>query len=230
MSKQIPLQFEFQSAYSFHAFYPGNNQETYTHLQQLFTHNEHQIFLWGSEGSGKSHLLQATCQSANRANKSSFYLSLNAENLRDTSILDGLENIDLVCFDNIDKIAENDLWEMAFFNFFNRHRDNEKHLILSAPCPPKQIPIKLPDLQTRMGWGLTLKLKALSEEQLLNALIYKADILGFELPTHVGKFLILHYIGNLPSMWILLNKIDQETLATQRKLTLPFVKQIIATH
>lgn len=230
MSEQLPLQFEFQSNQNFSAFYPGSNEEVITHLQQLFINKEQQMFLWGESGTGKSHLLQAVCQEANKLNKTSFYFSLDSKALPVPSLLDGLENIDLVCFDNIEQIIGQAAWELAFFNFFNLHRDNGNQLILSAPCPPKYLAIQLPDLKTRMSWGLTLKLKPLTDERLLNALIYKADVLGFEIPVNVGKFLIRHYASDLPSIWDLLNKIEQATLAEQRKLTIPFLKKIMANQ
>lgn len=229
MPKQLPLQFEFQSTQNFSAFYSGSNEEIVTNLQQIFITQEQQIFLWGAASSGKSHLLQATCQNANDSNKTSFYFSLDAKTLPPPTILDGLDNIDLVCFDNIDQIIENTEWEQAFFNFFNLHRDNNKHLVLSASCPPRYIGLQLPDLKTRMSWGLTLKLNPLSDEQRLHALIYKANVLGFEIPTHVGKFLMTHYTSDLPSIWKLLNRIEIATLAAQRKITIPFLKQIMAS-
>lgn len=225
--EQFPVQFEFQSNQSFSTFYPGNNEEIINHLQQIFISNEQQIFLWGERGTGKTHLLQAMCQEANNFAKTSFYYSLKENDLPDPAMLDGLENFDLVCFDNIEQIAGNTEWELAFFNFFNSHRDENKKLVVSAPCPPKFLAIQLPDLKTRMSWGLTLKLKSLTEEQQLNALIYKANDLGFEIPIKVGRFLIAHYARDLPSIWILLDKIEQATLAAKRKLTIPFLKQIM---
>ena len=228
MPEQLPVQFEFQSNQSFSTFYPGNNEEIVNHLQQIFINNEQQVFLWGECGSGKTHLLQALIQKTNTCNKTSFYYSLDADNLPDPGMLEGLENFDLVCFDNIDQIAGNAGWEQTFFNFYNSHRDANNKLVVTAPCPPKYLAIQLPDLKTRMSWGLTLKLKALSDEQQLNALIYKANDLGFEIPVKVGRFLITHYARDLPSIWILLDKIEQATLAAKRKLTIPFLKQIMA--
>jgi DnaA family protein len=225
--EQFPVQFEFQSTENFDAFYSGINAEVVTHLQRICISHEVQIFLWGEEGSGKSHLLKAACQKANNLKKTAFYFSLEADNLPPPSMLHGLESLDLVCFDNIEQIAGNSDWEKAFFNFFNTHRENNKLLILSASCPPKYLAMQLPDLKTRMSWGLTLKLKPLSNEQRLNALIYKADALGFEISPNVGKFLLLHYASDLPSIWRLLNKMERATLVAQRKLTVPFLKQIM---
>ncbi len=229
MHKQLPLQFEFQSNQSFNTFYPGDNDEIINHLKQLFINKEQLIYLWGTAGTGKTHLIQAVGQTANTQNKSYFSFALN-QTLPPPSLLDGLEQLDLVCFDNIENIAGNIEWEQAFFNFFNVHRDNNKHLLLSAHCPPKFLSIQLPDLKTRMSWGLTLKLKALTEEQQLNALMFKANDLGFKIPLTVGRFLMSHYARDLPSIWQLLDKIEHATLAEKRKITIPFLKQIMSNH
>lgn len=230
MSEQFPVQFEFQSNQHFSTFYPGNNQEPVNHLQKICSSKEQQTFLWGEAGTGKTHLLQATIQEANVNNKTSFYFSFDSKTLPNPSLFDGLENIDIVCLDNIDQIVDNKEWEHAFFNFYNLHRDGNKKLIISASCPPKYLAIQLPDLKTRMSWGVTFKLKALTDEQQLNALIYKAHDLGFNIPINVGQFLMIHYARDLPSVWALLDKIDQATLAAKRKLTIPFLKQIMSTQ
>ena len=229
MPEQFPVQFEFQSNQSFSTFYPGDNAEIITHLRQLFLNKEQLIYLWGNAGTGKTHLIQAACQFANSLDKSCFSFTLN-QVLPSPSLLDGLEQLDLVCFDNIEHIAGNIEWEQAFFNFFNLHRDNNKYLLLSANCPPKFLSIQLPDLKTRMNWGLTLKLKTLTEDQQLKALIFKADDLGFKIPVAVGRFLMAHYARDLPSIWQLLDKIEHATLAEKRKITIPFLKQIMSHH
>ena len=228
MSKQLPLQFEFQSNQSFNTFYPGSNEEVINHLRHIFTGNEQQVFLWGNTGTGKTHLLHAACRESKQHDRTCFYFSFDDKPLPDPAILNGLENFDLVCFDNIEIIAENSAWEQAFFNFYNLHRDNNKQLILSAHCPPKFLAILLPDLKTRMSWGLTLKISPLTDEQQLNALIYKANDLGFEIPVKVGRFLMNHYVRDLPSIWMLLDKVNYATLAAKRKLTIPFLKQIMS--
>lgn len=228
LAKQIPLRFEFQSNQSFSTFYPGNNQEIINHLHQLPSNNEQLTFLWGDAGTGKTHLLQAVSQETNKQGKTSFHFSFNKNNLPSASMLDGLENIDLVCFDNIDQISGNAEWEHNFFNFYNVHRDNSKQLVLSSTCPPKFLAFQLTDLKTRMSWGLTFKINYLSDEQILKALIHKANYLGFEIPLKVGQFLMTHYARDLPSIWKILDKVEQETLAAKRKLTIPFLKQIMS--
>jgi DnaA-homolog protein len=226
---QVPLQFEFQGNQTFAGFFPGNNAEIMVQLQALAGDgSEQQIFLWGDPGSGKSHLLQACCQQAKALGKDPFYLAFPKDNLPPPAMLEGLEDMELVCLDDVQHIAEHSEWQQALFNFYNLHRQNSHHLLLAADCPPKFLPFVLPDLKTRMSWGLTLKIQPLRDDQLIEALTHRAHFLGFDIPVAVGRFLLNHYVHDLPALWLLLEKIDRATLAAKRKLTIPFLKQILA--
>jgi DnaA family protein len=228
MAEQLPLTFEFRANQAFSDFFPGSNQEIIRHLQNCVEGiGEQQIFLWGESGLGKSHLLQACCQQAHKQGLAAFYFALPASQLPDPALLTGLDKFDLVCFDNIEPIAGDPVWELAFFNFFNLHRGLEHRLILSAACSPDQLNIKLPDLKTRLNWGLSLKLKLLADDDKINALMFKADQLGFEISPQVGKFLLTHFGRDLASLWALLDKLDKASLAAQRKLTIPFLKKTL---
>jgi DnaA-homolog protein len=226
--KQLPLHFEFRADQTFGDFFPGANLESINHLQKSSAGNgERLIFLWGQSGLGKSHLLQACCHQAQSRQLSSFYFALSPLELPDPALLAGLDKLDVVCFDNIEHIAGNPAWESAFFNFFNRHRDQGHTLIVSAPCPPNEITIRLPDLKTRLNWGLTLKIQPLCDRDRITALIFKADKMGFEISPQTGHFLLTRYNRDLSSLWVLLTKLDRASLAAKRKLTIPFLKQIL---
>lgn len=227
--RQIPVTFEFQSNFTFAGFYSGNNAEIVCQLQSLAqTEKEQQLYIWGATGSGKTHLLQACCQLAKAAEKDPFYLALPKGKLPSTALLEGLEAMEIVCLDDMQNIADNPDWQQALFNFYNIHRQNNHQLVLTADCPPKFLPFQLLDLKTRMSWGLTLKIQELSEDQLIAALTHKAHYLGFDIPHKVGKFLLNHYVHDLPALWLLLEEIDRATLAAKRKLSIPFLKQILA--
>ncbi|SHE23176.1 DnaA regulatory inactivator Hda [methanotrophic endosymbiont of Bathymodiolus puteoserpentis (Logatchev)] len=229
ISKQQPLQFDFKAEQSFSSFYAGCNHEIVQHLTNSASgKGEQQLYIWGEEGLGKTHLLQACCQQSYQLKRSSLYLSLDKKKLPSTDILQGLESFDLVCIDNLEECAGNNEWELALFNFYNLHRDNGHKLILAAHVPPNFLPIQLPDLKTRMAWGLTLKLQELSDAERIAAFTCKAKYLGFEISPKIGDFLTKHYARDLPALWDLLEQLDQETLIAKRKLTLPFLKQILA--
>lgn len=228
MLKQRALQFDLPGEKNFDNFFPASNQEVIAHLQRFIgENNELQIFLWGEPGLGKTHLLQACCQLAYQNDVSAFYLDLATAAHNPPDILDGLESIELVSLDHLDSIAGLPAWEEALFNFYNRQREKDHKLLIAASCPPRYLTFDLPDLKTRMSWGLTLKLKSLSEEEMIEALRFKAQALGFDIPDKAGQFLRNHYQRNLAGLWRLLDKIDQTTLVEKRKLSIAMLKRII---
>lgn len=228
MTIQFPLQFEFQANKGFDCFYPGSNAEIITELQQLISgEGERQIFLYGEEAYGKSHLLQASCQRAHQQGMNPFYYPFNQRKLPTLSMFENLEQIKLVCFDAVDEIAGLLDWEQVFLNFFERHLENNHRLILAARIHPEDMEIKLPDLKRHLQNGLAMKIKPLANEEIVLALICKASHMGLTITPKVGHFLLKTYASDLPSMWILLEQLDKATLSAKRKLTIPFLKQIL---
>lgn len=229
MAEQLPIQFDIKVEQSFSSFYTASHLQVVKHLTDTSSgKGDRQIYLWGEQGAGKTHLLQACCLQAHALQRTAFYLPLPQNQLPAPNVLEGLEALDLVCIDNIENCAGDSAWELALFNFYNLNRDNNHQLIISADCPPRFLPLELPDLKTRMGWGITLKLQELSDTERIAAFTCKAKHLGFEISPQVGQFLNKHYARDLPALWELLPKLEQATLIAQRKLTVPFLKQILA--
>ena len=228
MTLQQPLQFTYNTVYDFASFHAECNQELVQQLQDCASGNgEQQIFIWGQQGQGKSHLLQACCQIAHRDQKSNFYLALAQNQATNPNILSGLENTKLVCIDDIQTITGNTVWEQAFFRFYNLHREQGNHLIIASSVAPANLNIALPDLKTRLAWGLCLKINAMNDEQRIAALVVKARTMGIEITPRTGQFLLSRCARDFPSLWTLLEKIDYATLAAQRKPTIPLIKEIL---
>ncbi len=228
MAQQQPLQFTYNTDYNFASFHTGCNQELVQQLQLSASGNgEQQIFIWGQLGQGKSHLLQACCHVAHNHQHSHFYLALAQTQITNPDILSGLENTRLVCIDNIQTIAGNTAWEQAFFRFYNLHREQGNHLIIASSEAPAKLNIALPDLKTRLTWGLCLKINTMNDEHRIAALAMKAKTMGLEITPKIGQFLLNRYARDFPSLWTLLEKIDYATLAAQRKPTIPLIKEIL---
>lgn len=226
MVAQIPVNFEFRSNQTFASFMPGSNLELIQHLENLVnTPDEPQILIWGKTGSGKTHLLQACCHLAQQHGLSVFYLNLH--HAAEPGILEGLDAFELVCLDEIEYIAGNAKWEAALFGFYNQHRQQRHKLLIASEQAIQSLPIALPDLKTRLNWGLSLKIQALTEAELLTALQLKAHHLGFDLSASVGRFLLSRYSHDFGVLSSLLEELDSASLAAQRKLTIPFLKQIL---
>ncbi len=228
MAEQLPFNFDLKEDQSFKSFYAGHNSQIVKYLSKMANgKGEQQIYLWSTEGLGKTHLLQACCQQAYQQKIPAFYLDLSKNSPLNSRILEGLENFALVCIDNIENCTGNTDWETALFHFYNQHRENGHRLIISANCPPYSLALKLPDLKTRMGWGLTLKLQELSESESIAAFTCKANYLGFEISPKVGQFLSKHYARDLPTLWRLLPELERATLIAKRKLSVPLLKKIL---
>ncbi len=224
---QLSLSIGLRDDASFENFLPGENSVAYEHLKKIpaSRQSEGSVYLWGATACGKTHLLQALCHQATEVDATVVYLPLQQWHEMDVSILDGLENYQLICIDNIDAIAAEPLWEQALFHLYNRIFEKGAQLVVSAATSLKNTNILLPDLKSRLGWGLVFQLKELPEPAKAQALQLRAHRLGFELSDNVSQYLLRHYSRDMNSLCDLLSQLDKASLTAQRRLTVPFVKQ-----
>ena len=225
MYPQLPLPFTLLEDFNFESFIATENQLI---VESLKKPDEPFIFLWGSLGTGKTHLLQSTCQYQTQLGGTASYLP--SKELTNTSpqLLDGLANIDLICIDDIESLYGKPYWEEALFNLFNQIRQVGGRLVVSSTVSPQHAEITLDDLKSRLNSGLPLNLSTLSDESILQALQSRAQKIGLELNRETANYLITHFPRDLHTLWSLLNQLDQASLAAQRKLTIPFLKAALA--
>ena len=220
----MPLPLILPNNENYDSFYVGDNQLLFDSLQTLFDKEGFNVFyIWSASAAGRTHLLHASSQ-----NKLASYIPLKQHVLLVPEILQGLDNYDLVCLDDIDAIAGHRDWEEAIFDLFNRLTEkNVSKLLITSSAPPKQIPFMLPDLVSRLTWGQVYQLKELSDEDKLKALQLRAKLSGFELSTEVGLFLLKRVNRDMRTLFSLMEEFEVATLAQQRKLTIPFIKHIL---
>lgn len=228
MNSQLPLGIRWRDHATFNNFFVGNNAQLVSSLELA---TEQFIYIWGEPGSGKSHLLQAVCHKATDQVSPSQHrpVYLPLQELVDISpgILDGMEDMNPVCIDDVHCIAGKEEWETGLFHLFNRLRDQGTRLIVSATAAPNQIGIQLPDLVTRFGWGAVYHLHSLNDEGKRIVLQQRATRRGLELPDDVVQYVLKRSVRDMNSLLELLDKLDVASLAEQRKLTIPFVKQFL---
>ena len=228
MNDQLVLGLQLRDSARFSNFVAGNNQELLGQLQRLAEVTGFgQLLCWGPPGTGKTHLLQAVCHQVTEHNRTAAYLSLDDSAGLPPELLEGWENHALVCLDNIQAIAGQADWEEAVFHLYNRLRDTQHSLIVSASLAPAQLPLSLPDLRSRLGAGLVYQLQPLTDEQSLEALQLRARLRGLELPDDTGRYLLKRVPRDLPALMGLLEQLDAASLAAQRRLTIPFAKTVL---
>ena len=228
MSRQLALAVQLNDEATLDDFCWGNNSLLQQQVHQTLNgHGERLIYLWGIEGSGKSHLLQACCQAVSE-NQSAIYLPLKTLKEWGPDVLEGLDEQAWICIDDLDATATDAAWEEALFHLYNRVRDNgQTTLIISGNLPPANMPVRLPDLRSRLSWGLVMQINELNDEDKIKTLKLHASRRGFELPTSVGHFLINRSARNMHDLHALLNRLDEASLIAQRKITIPFVKDVL---
>lgn len=185
------------------------------------------IYLWGADGVGKSHLLQAACKDATFSGLSSIYIKRDKNFKLKIDDLKGLEKLDLVCIDDIHLFAGDSQWEEALFHLYNEMKAQHKHFIVTAPMAPMSVPVKLPDLRTRLGWGVIYHLHPLTDEDKLVALKSRAAQKGLIMSDDVAKFIISRSVRSMGELLENLESLDRASLLLQRRLTIPFVKQVL---
>ncbi|HHI91960.1 MAG TPA: DnaA regulatory inactivator Hda [Gammaproteobacteria bacterium] len=231
VTEQIPLHFSWRDGLSFDNYaVSGKNAEIIHHLQHTAAGGsaaEQFLFLWGSTGVGKSHLLQAACQHAAEHQRTVAYLPMMALMGLSPEIFDGLEQMSLVCIDDLQTIAGNAQWDEALFHFYNRVRDAGNRLLVAANSAPPALKTQLPDLQSRLLWGPVMQLWELDDAGKITALQLRAKARGFDLPNEVAQFLMRRSTRDMRSLFTLLDRLDEASLVQQRKLTIPFVRGLV---
>ena len=226
---QLPLGFRRHDSYTFASYIPGPNQQARDALQQLAQGSGREnIYLWAGRGAGKTHLLQAVCNLAARYGRPSACIPLRQLDSFTPDLFASLEQLSLVCLDDVDELTGKDAWELALFDLFNRLRDTQTPLVMSAGRSPKGSLIRLPDLKSRLSWGFCYHLQPLAERDNITALKLRARERGLELSDAVVEYLIKRVERDTRNLFLWLDRLDRHSLEAQRKLTVDFVRQILS--
>lgn len=227
-TQQMALGFDLRADKTLSNFFVGKNNELLSMLHKAANaRGEQLIYFYSPPGNGRSHLLEGCCRIASNLHLTNLYLPLSNLSHLTPAIFDDLEKLHLVCIDDLEGIAGNVVWEEAFFDFFNRMFDAKKRLIISASRSPQHLGLTLPDLESRLISGVIYSLTPLTEDEKIEALKIRAQEQGLLLADDVAQFIIRRCPRDLGSLFFALEKLDKASLAAQRKLTIPFAKEVL---
>ena len=229
MKKQLILAIQPLQHHSLNDFCWKNNIFLRQQLNQILNHTgERLIYIWGNLGCGKTHVLQGFCQTYSNNHQTSIYIPLKILKNYAPNSLDNLAEQSLVAIDDLDSIAGILEWEEALVYLYNQVRDqSDTILIMSNSAPPNNAQLHLADLKSRLGWGLVIQLRELNDEGKIQVIQQQAQQRGFRLTTHVAEFLLHHCERNMHNLHAVLELLDTESLVTQRRITIPFVKYVL---
>ncbi len=224
---QLPLGLEPGERFKFTTYVEGDNALAAGITRQCaLGEGEKQIFLWAPAGLGKSHLLQACCHLAAKHQRAVCYLTSQQMLAQPVTMFDGLEQLQLVCLDDLDQWLQSPMWQEALFGLINRIRDSGNSLIMASSNSPEALDIELADLRSRLGWGPVFQLKALSDTEKYQAMKIRARESGLELPENVADYLLRRFPRDLNDLFERLSILDKAAMSMQRPITIPLIKTV----
>ena len=224
---QLSLPLRLHRGLGFSNFEAGRNSELVARLQSVSLGGGGQLYFWGEAGSGRTHLMQATLEKAQGAGLQVCYLPCTELLSLPTTILQGLETQALVLVDDLDALAGMSAWEEALFHLYNRLQESNVTLVLSAKGPPVAIGLELDDLKSRLAAGEVFRIRPLLEDELVRLFCLRAGERGLVVTPEVGRYVISRVERTAAATMSLLDRLDNAALSEARRLTIPFVKQIL---
>ncbi|MET4676075.1 MULTISPECIES: DnaA regulatory inactivator Hda [unclassified Luteibacter] len=228
MSTQLPLALRWPRRQRFEHFHAGDNAAAVEAVRAAAVDAlAPWVFVAGPLGSGRTHLLIAACQAAIDAGRTAQYLPLAGLRGPRAAAIRGMAGSDVLAIDDIDTIAGEADAEHALFDTFNGYRAEGCTLLFSALGAPVSLDVALPDLRSRLGSLTQALLKPLADAQRRAVLREQAGARGIELDDVVLDWLFAHHARDLGTLLDLLDTLDRASLAAQRRVTVPFLRNLL---
>lgn len=228
-ASQLALGIKLRDDARFDNFHGEHNASAATRLKALSDQpNDLPVVLvCGDSDTGKSHLLQAVCHHAEQQGRQAVCISIAELEPFGPEALRGLEEQAIICLDDLDRIAGQTDWEEAVFHLYNRAHDRHNLIIASLSEVPGALPFQLPDLISRLGHGLIVQLGMYRDDDRLKILMARAEQRGLVMASDVAGFIMRRAPRRLGELLAILNILDENSLQAQRRLTIPFVKDVM---
>lgn len=226
-ASQLPLGIRLNDEATFANFLVSSgNRQLFDVLTSTFP-SVQLIYLWGAEGSGRSHLLQALCHRYAESGASALYLPLLSRHDFAPQILEHSHALSVICVDDLDAVATDSVWQEAMFHCFNEAAESNVLFVVTASRAPRDLDLSLADLRSRMQKGLIFQLQAADDGFKKQILQHRANSRGISLSDQVCDYILQRADRSLAGLIAVLERLDSESFQRQRRLTVPLVKDVM---
>ena len=232
VAAQLPLRLALSAGRRFGNFEvtPENVELVAAVRRAAVTGTPERVLIVGDAGSGKSHLLEAACEAAYARGDTVAFVPTRGWRSQPVDAIRGLgQGAGLVCIDDVDAAAGDYGWEEALLALVEESAARQARILVSAAAAPPHLPFVLPDLRSRLSAATLYRLRELDDESRARALRRHASGRGIEIPDDVVGYVLTRHRRDMPSLVALLDRLDYHSMARQRRLTLPFVRDLIET-
>jgi DnaA-homolog protein len=220
--KQIALDIGLSGGPTLANFFAGPNEAALKHLQLWAgspTRSPVPTYLWGSSGSGKTHLLKAVAESLREQGATAGWLDATIHEPPEFN-----EQWAVVLLDDVHLYTA--VQQHAAFNWFVNAQSLQRGVLAAGALPPADLKVR-EDLRTRLAWGHVFQLSVLSEPERRAVLRQAADARGVFLGDEVMDFMLTRFSRDLGSLMQLLEHLDGYALQTKRAITIPLIKAML---
>jgi DnaA family protein len=228
VDSQIPLPLGISERFTFANFVAVHNEHILRSLKTYIRDGKSGfLYLWGKAGTGKTHLLHASCNESAQLKRNPIYLPLTQYLDLEPEIFSSMENQDLVCIDDIHYVEGKEEWEKELFYLYNRLQELGGLLIVTSIFSPSGSTFDLADLKSRLSSGIIYHLVDLDDEQKLIVVKEKAKQRGVELSNDVLEYLGKRVTRDLNNLLSWLDRLDEASLSAKRKITVPLLRELL---
>ena len=230
------------SKYTFDSFVVGSSNQ-FAHAAALAVAERpskayNPLFLYGGVGLGKTHLMHAIGRSINGANPALRLAYVSTEKFTNELInairydrlpafRESYRNHDVLLIDDIQFLAGKERTQEEFFHTFNALYDTEKQLVISADCPPREIPTLEERLHSRFEWGLIADIQPPDLETKIAIIRKKAERSKITLPDNVALYIASKVRSNIRELEGALVRLIAYGSLTGSEITLPMAQETL---
>jgi DnaA family protein len=228
MIRQFPLDLRWPPHQRLDAFWPGANVPALQGVSDAAKGAGAWLYLHGASGTGKSHLLIGACRAALEAKRPARYVSLAQLAAPRSDAMAGIQPEGLLAIDDVQAIAGDRDAERALFDLYNRATTAGARMLFAANASPAELGITLPDLVSRLSMCTQYALRPLDDAGRRAMLRVLAGRLGLRLDDEVLDWWFARQPRDPASLVALLQRVDRASLAAQRRITIPFLRELLS--
>lgn len=202
------------------------------------------LFIYGGAGLGKTHIMHAIANYIKQNNPLKNVLYATCEKFTSdliTTIRQGkaysqegmdfrnkYRNVDVLIIDDVQFLAKKQSTQEEFFHTFNELYSQNKQIVLSADCHPKEIELLSERLKTRFEGGLMAQVLPPDIETKIAILQKKAEMRKYILSLDVALYLAENSDNDVRSLEGMLNKVIFASMLHEEPITIDLAKEALS--
>jgi len=222
--KQLGLPISLNTSMLLESFVANN--ELLRLINQLFDdENSSEVFIYGSSGQGKTHVLQGAVLKALELDKNAIYIDCS-ESFPE-HILDFIDQVYFISFDNVHLISSKN--QEIFFDLYNQARQGQILILVSADSLPSDLEV-MKDIKTRLSLAAVYKLEELNDELIMRVIDSQMSQRNLSINSGVYEYLFKNYSRDLKLLLATLNDLDKASLQAKKAISITFVRKFLNLH